>query len=97
MKSDRLYDLQEQINHKATILKKFVPSSCRLHIIGHSMGAKMALELLKMSEFENRVEKCYMLFPTVERIADTPNAQFIQPFVRYLGSTVIFLSWVNTS
>lgn len=97
MKSNRLYDLQEQIDHKAAIIRNFVPQGCKLHIIGHSMGAKVALELLKMPEFEDRIEKCYMLFPTVERIADTRNAQFMRPFVHYFGSTLVFLSWVSSS
>lgn len=95
MKSNHLYDLQEQIDHKAAIMEKFIPQNCKVYIIAHSMGAKVALELLKMPKIGEKIEKCYMLFPTVERIADTRNAKFIVPFIHYFGSTIIFLSWVN--
>lgn len=96
MDSERLYDLQQQIDHKANIIRNYVPANCRVHVIGHSFGAKVALELLKMPELEKQIIKCYMLFPTIERIGDTRNARFIRPFVNYCGSTVIFLSWVRT-
>lgn len=95
MKAKRLFDLQDQIDHKAAIIRKYIPKGCRIYVIGHSLGAKVALELLKIPEIERMIEKCYMLFPTVERIGDTPNAKFIKPFVRYFGTTVIFLSWVS--
>ena len=96
MDSKRLYDQQQQIDHKASIIKTYVPADCKVHIIGHSFGAKVALELLKMPELEKQIVKCYMLFPTIERIGDTRNARFIRPFVNYCGSTVIFLSWVSS-
>ncbi|XP_065208898.1 lipid droplet-associated hydrolase [Planococcus citri] len=92
----RMYDLQQQIDHKAAAIRNLVPKDCKLYIIGHSMGAKVALELVKTPELEKRIEKCYMLFPTVEHIGRTPNAAFIKPFIKYFGTVVIFLSWIFT-
>lgn len=91
----RMYDLKQQVDHKVKIIEKLIPKHCKLHIIAHSMGAKVTLDLLKTSLAAKRIERCYLLFPTIEHIGDTPNAQFIKPFIRYFASVVIFLSWVS--
>lgn len=62
-------------------IKKYVPEDAQLHLIGHSIGAWMVLNLLKNNDINKRVRKCYLLFPTVEYIADTPNGRFFIHFV----------------
>lgn len=94
---NELYNLQQQVDHKANILRKFASRNTKIYIIGHSMGAKVALELLKIPEIEEQIVKCFMLFPTIEHIGDSPNAQFIKPFIKYCNLIVLFLSWVSLS
>ncbi len=94
--SKRLYDLADQVEHKRAVIEEFVPEGCRLYLIGHSVGAKITSELLRKPNVERKIEKCFMLFPTIERIGDTPNAKFIRPFVKYLGSVILILAWVRS-
>ena len=54
-------------------IEKYVPRGVKIHLIGHSIGAWMILELLKRPQIKERVQKCYLLFPTVERMAVTSN------------------------
>lgn len=44
----------------------------------------MALELLKIPDINNRIEKCYMLFPTIERMAVSSNGFWFTKLVQPL-------------
>lgn len=90
------YNLQDQIDHKITIIRKYVPQNCKLFVIAHSMGAKITQEMLKEPDIEQRIATSFMLFPTVERIGDTPNARFVRPMIQYMGFPLVFLSLVST-
>lgn len=92
----RKYNLQDQIDHKITIIRKYVPQNCKLFVIAHSMGAKITQEMLKEPDIEQRIVTGFMLFPTVERIGDTPNARFVRPMIQYMGFPLMFLSLVST-
>ena len=41
------YDLEDQIEHKITLLKKLVPRTTQLTLIGHSIGCKICMEIFK--------------------------------------------------
>ncbi|KAH8371052.1 hypothetical protein KR093_006002 [Drosophila rubida] len=71
--NQELFNLDGQITHKVEFIKKYVPSHVKIHLIGHSIGAWMILQLLKDEEVRQRIKKCYMLFPTVERMMESPN------------------------
>lgn len=89
-----LYNLEGQILHKVEFVKQFVPESRNIYFIGHSVGAKIVLELLKHKEIETRTKKCYLLFPTLEHIAKTPNGKILIPTVTYGLSVILFFAWV---
>lgn len=89
-----LYDLAGQIRHKVEFVKQFVPESKDIYFIGHSVGAKIVLELLKHREIETRTKKCYLLFPTLEHIAKTPNGKILIPTVTYGLSVILFFAWI---
>lgn len=89
-----LYDLDGQIRHKVEFVKQFVPETREIYFIGHSVGAKIVLELLKHKEIETRTKKCYLLFPTLEHIAKTPNGKILIPTVTYGLSVILFFAWV---
>lgn len=71
--NEELFNLGGQIAHKIDFIKKYVPQHVKIHLIGHSIGAWMILQLLKEQEIRDRIKKCYMLFPTVERMMESPN------------------------
>ncbi|XP_023164862.2 lipid droplet-associated hydrolase [Drosophila hydei] len=68
-----LFNLKGQIDHKIDFIKRYVPRHVKIHLIGHSIGAWMILQLLKEPEIRNRIKKSYLLFPTVERMMESPN------------------------
>lgn len=71
-------------------IEKYVPPGVKIHLIGHSIGAWMILELLKRPEIKQRVQKCYMLFPTIERMANSSNGWFL---TRIIGPTFFLTRW----
>jgi hypothetical protein len=62
-------------------------------MVGHSIGCKIIMEVLKRNEDEAaRILKSYLLFPTLERMRLTPNGKFLWYFssVRWLTTTVVW-------
>lgn len=72
-----LYNLKGQLNHKVDFLSKFIPNDVKIHLISHSIGSKISLQLLKDEELSKRIAKCYLLFPTIEKILDSPNGFWV--------------------
>jgi len=69
-----LFTLEGQIEHKIDFISKYVPSGVKLHLIGHSIGAKISVELV--NHYLNDYDvSAYLLFPTLERMAQTPKGQ----------------------
>jgi len=89
--------LDGQIQHKLAYIHDFIPSSKRLILIGHSIGCYMILKMLS-AETDNSlsncrdVAKCYLLFPTVEHMALSPNGQFYTPLLKYFRWLVPLLT-----
>ncbi|KAM0737473.1 Lipid droplet-associated hydrolase [Formica fusca] len=90
------YSLQAQIQHKVEFIKKYIPEDAQLHLIGHSIGAWFVLNLLKNNDINKRIKKCYMLFPTVEYMAESRNGIFFCSCVSRIAPVLIFLSWIFT-
>lgn len=82
--NESLYNLAGQLQHKVDFIRKYVPSDVKIHLIGHSIGAYLALELLKIPDISDRIQHCYMLFPTIERMVNTKNGfiltRIVKPF-----------------
>ncbi|KAL6256301.1 hypothetical protein P5V15_012418 [Pogonomyrmex californicus] len=91
------YSLSAQLQHKAEFIKKYVPEDAHLHIIGHSIGAWFVLNLLKDKDINKRIQRCYLLFPTIEYMAETRNGIFFNIFISRIAPLLIFLSWIFTS
>lgn len=73
-------------------IEKYVPRGVKIHLIGHSIGAWMILELLKRPEIKERVQKCYLLFPTIERMATSSNGFFL---TRIVGPAYFLVRWFS--
>ncbi|KAF7286822.1 hypothetical protein GWI33_003879 [Rhynchophorus ferrugineus] len=65
-----LYGLSGQVEHKLEFFNKYVPENAQVYLIGHSIGAYMCLEILENISIKNKVENAYLLFPTIEYMAD---------------------------
>ena len=76
-----LYDLEGQIQHKESFLKKFIPQHVKVVIVAHSIGCKISMEVLKRNpDLRSRTLKTFLLFPTIERMRVTPNGQRLWKF-----------------
>lgn len=72
-------------------INKYVPKDARLHLIGHSIGSWMILNMMKDELIAKRVTKSYLLFPTVERMAESPNGRLLCNVVRIFFFIIFFL------
>jgi xanthine dehydrogenase/oxidase len=95
------YSLNQQIAHKKVFLEQYIPKNTKIILIGHSIGAYIILKLLKDCERGNDIIKSILLFPTIERMAATPNGRFVTPLVNYFKwfavSTVSVVSYFPQS
>ncbi|XP_068195342.1 lipid droplet-associated hydrolase isoform X2 [Antennarius striatus] len=88
-----VFGLNGQIEHKLAFLRNHVPSETMLVLVGHSIGCYIILELMKRRP-ELKVLKAIMLFPTIERMAQTPQGKLLTPLLchmRYLAYLPVFL------
>ncbi|EDW50030.1 lipid droplet-associated hydrolase [Drosophila sechellia] len=95
--NEELFNLDGQIRHKIAFIEKYVPSDVKIHLIGHSIGAWMILQLLENERIRSRIQKCYLLFPTVERMMESPNGWVFTKVAMPLYSVFgyIFFSFFN--
>ncbi|KAM4867993.1 lipid droplet-associated hydrolase isoform 1-T3 [Thomomys bottae] len=78
-----IYGLDGQVEHKLAFLKTHVPKEMKLVLIGHSIGSYFALEILKRAP-ELPVFHTFLLFPTIERMSESPNGKFATPLLCWL-------------
>jgi pimeloyl-ACP methyl ester carboxylesterase len=88
-------NLDGQIKHKKYFINDFVPATVHLVLIGHSIGAYMTLELLQHLP-KDRVEKAILLFPTIERMAISPNGKWATPLLTYFQFLPISFAYFST-
>lgn len=109
--NEGLFGLKGQVEHKVVCLlqnlssillfqidfiKSYVPKDAKLHLIGHSIGSYIILELLKEESIKKQVVDVNLLFPTVEYMAETPNGKFMTTFIKPIVWLILFLAWIYT-
>uniref|UniRef100_A0A3Q0SXF4 Lipid droplet-associated hydrolase n=1 Tax=Amphilophus citrinellus TaxID=61819 RepID=A0A3Q0SXF4_AMPCI len=88
-----MFGLNGQIEHKLAFIRKHVPRETSLVLLGHSIGCYIILEMMKRNP-ELSVLKAVMLFPTIERMAQTPQGKVMTPVLchmRYVAYLPLFL------
>lgn len=75
-----VYGLRGQVEHKLAFLRTHVPKDMKLVLIGHSVGCYISLQILKQAP-ELPIIRSILLFPTIERMAETPNGRIMFPFL----------------
>ncbi|KAJ0063316.1 hypothetical protein NL108_016299, partial [Boleophthalmus pectinirostris] len=89
-----VFGINGQIEHKLAFLRKHVPRETRLILVGHSIGCYIILEMMKRDPELKVVLKAVMLFPTIERMAQTPQGRVVTPVIcqfRYMAYFPVFL------
>lgn len=74
-----------------------MPDNCDLYLVGHSIGSKIISELLKDITMTKRlsVKRTVFLFPTLQKMRETPNGRKLIFTASNFLSITIFLSWVR--
>ncbi|KAK6055425.1 hypothetical protein COOONC_07066, partial [Cooperia oncophora] len=67
------FQLDAQVQHKLDFVKEHLPKAQKIYILGHSIGAYMMLRILPYVKDDFNIRKAIGLFPTVEKMADSPN------------------------
>ncbi|XP_046374683.2 lipid droplet-associated hydrolase-like isoform X2 [Haliotis rufescens] len=76
------FSLQGQIRHKIAFVRQNVPEHVKIVMIGHSIGCYIGLKMMDSLQ-DHHVLRCFMLFPTIERMAVSPRGLYATPFLRY--------------
>uniref|UniRef100_A0A3B3QPC2 Lipid droplet-associated hydrolase n=1 Tax=Paramormyrops kingsleyae TaxID=1676925 RepID=A0A3B3QPC2_9TELE len=88
-----VFGLRGQIEHKMAFLKRHVPRDTKLVLIGHSIGCYIILEMMKRDP-QLQVLKALLLFPTIERMAASPQGRLMTPVLcqlRFAAYLPVFL------
>ncbi|XP_012583124.1 PREDICTED: UPF0554 protein C2orf43 homolog isoform X2 [Condylura cristata] len=78
-----VYGLRGQVEHKLAFLRTHVPKDMKLVVIGHSIGCDMTLKILKLAP-ELPIIRAILLFPTIERMSESPNGRIATPLLCWL-------------
>ena len=87
------YSLEDQVEHKLAFLERYARDRDSLYLIGHSIGCYMLLQM-RDKLAEDRVKRVILLFPTIERMAETPNGIRQAPLFSTLRPLFIAICWL---
>lgn len=89
---EHLFNLEGQLQHKLELINKYIDKQSKIHLIGHSIGAWLILQLLQANEnVSMRVSSINLLFPTLQEMANTKNGRFLNTFIRNFHKLFLFL------
>lgn len=89
-----LFNLAGQYSHKVEFIEKYTTPTTKIHLLGHSVGAWIALEMLKDFRVKSRIKSVQLLFPTIQRMADTPNGKFFNKIARRIMPLILMVLWL---
>lgn len=80
------------MKHKLDLLNNFIDKTSKIHFIGHSIGSWFIIELLFHNEhLFKRMASVNLLFPTMQRMANTKNGLWLNNFIRRIHNLVMLL------
>lgn len=89
---EHLFNLEGQIQHKLDLINNHIDKDSKLHLIGHSIGSWLILELLqKNKSMISRVSSANLLFPTIQKMAKSRNGQFLNNVIRRVHVFIMML------
>ncbi|XP_073999821.1 lipid droplet-associated hydrolase-like [Rhodnius prolixus] len=92
-----LYNLAGQVEHKQKFIDQYLPKDKFIHFIGHSIGAKICIELMKVEEIASRTKQIHLLFPAIQQLADTPKGWQFTNIWNKLSPLLVLLAFIFTS
>lgn len=88
---EHLFDLEGQVKHKLDLINA-IDKASKLHLVGHSIGAWMITEMVERdSSLQKRILSINLLFPTLQRMAETQSGILLNKLVRRLHILVMLL------
>ncbi|XP_050999294.1 lipid droplet-associated hydrolase [Acomys russatus] len=72
--------LNGQIEHKIAFLRAHVPKDMKIILIAHSIGCYISLHVMKRVP-EIPIIHAFLLFPTIERMAESPHGRIATPLL----------------
>ncbi|XP_068626554.1 lipid droplet-associated hydrolase isoform X2 [Battus philenor] len=89
---EHIFNLKGQLKHKLDLLENYIDGDSKLHFIGHSIGSWFTIELLVNNDhLYNRTLSVNLLFPTIQRMAQSKNGLWLNKYVRSMHTFVLFL------
>uniref|UniRef100_A0A914WCA6 Lipid droplet-associated hydrolase n=1 Tax=Plectus sambesii TaxID=2011161 RepID=A0A914WCA6_9BILA len=96
-KRDDRFQLDAQVEHKLEFCRDYLPRSRSIFMLGHSIGSYMMLRILPQLVSDGfLVQKAIALFPTIERMATSPNGLRLTPVLAFFDRydfLVKLLTW----
>lgn len=87
-----LFNLQGQLAHKLDLMINYVDKKSKIHLVGHSIGAWLILELLNINEsISKKVSSINLLFPTLQKMAETRNGKFLNKVLRRINIFLVMM------
>lgn len=93
--NENLYNFEGQLSHKTAFIEKYLPENVNVYLVGHSMGSKLCLELLKIQRLNAQVKKCYLLFPVIERVEESRKGKMFPNYDSIFFLFVLFFHFLN--
>lgn len=102
--------LADQIAHKIKFLEEHLQTDADLAeridkevplnivLVGHSIGCYVILEVLGAirKDLKSKIKKCFLLFPAVERMSETPNGKKLTFLTRFFSRIWLLVSYLIT-
>lgn len=87
-----LFNLQGQVAHKLDLISNYIDKNSKIHLVGHSIGAWLILELLNNHEsIYKKVSSINLLFPTIQKMAESKNGIFFNNVLRRVNVLIVML------
>lgn len=85
--------LKRQVEHKLDFIETYIPEDVEIIMIGHSIGAYIALEVNRLMKRRERIIHQILLFPSIERMNQTPGFKDLKflSFFKFLFYPLMFL------
>lgn len=69
-----------------------IDKQSKLHLIGHSIGAWLILKMFERNDkLIKRVSSVNLLFPTIQKMAETKNGQYVNKILRRIHIILMFI------
>uniref|UniRef100_A0A6A7GC25 Lipid droplet-associated hydrolase n=1 Tax=Hirondellea gigas TaxID=1518452 RepID=A0A6A7GC25_9CRUS len=100
--------LEKQLQHKAEFISEYIPSNAKVSIIGYSISCYLLLDMLRQENFAigttdsgtktnddiTVVDSVYLIFPTIERMKETPLGRIFLPALSYFTWFILMFAYI---